>query len=236
MADEHPPGPRPPLDPGQARRIADEAGARVAVLVEGWSDQAAVQALARRRGWDLAAGRVVVLPIGGITNLAAFIQALGPHLRLAGLCDGAEQGHAMHALQRCGLGTPQTRADLEALGFFVCDADLEDELVRALGTAGVEAVLAAQGELASFRRFQAQPAQRGREPAAQLRRFIGTRAGRKIRCGTLLTEAIALPRMPPPLDRVLAHALACARDPGWGRQATTPQVTRFSYPRAARRP
>lgn len=64
MADEAAPGPRPPLAPEQARRIADEAGARVAVLVEGWSDQAAVQALARRLGRDLAAGQVVVLPIG----------------------------------------------------------------------------------------------------------------------------------------------------------------------------
>lgn len=211
-ADEPAPGPRPPLDPGQARRRAETAGARVAVLVEGWSDQAAVQALAHRRGCDLAAERVVVLPIGGITNLPAFIQALSPRLRLAGLCDQAEEGYAMRALQRCGLGAPQTREDAEALGFFVCDADLEDELVRALGVAGVEAVLHAQGELESFRRFQAQPAQRGREAAAQLRRFIGTRAGRKIRCGSLLTEAMALPRIPRPLDRVLAHALACARD------------------------
>jgi hypothetical protein len=217
MTGERAPGPRPPLDPGQARRMAEEAGARVAILVEGWSDQAAVQALARRRGCDLAAERVVVLPIGGITNLAAFIQALGrqpgsPHaaLRLAGLCDAAEAAYAMRTLARCGLGHPSTRAGLEGLGFFVCDADLEDELVRALGTAGVEALLHAQGELESFRRFQAQPAQRGRDAAAQLRRFIGTRAGRKIRYGALLTEAIEPTRLPRALDALLAHALAGA--------------------------
>lgn len=217
MADERAFGPRPPLDPGQARRIAHDAGARAAVLVEGWSDQAAVETLARRRGCDLAAARIVVLPIGGITNLGTFIQALGPPtssgpgpgqgrgLRLAGLCDLAEEPYAMRVLQRCGLGTPLNRADTEALGFFVCDADLEDELIRALGTAGAEAVLQAEGELESFRRFQAQPAQRGRDLAPQLRRFMGTRAGRKIRYGTLLTEAIDLPRIPRALDRVLAH-------------------------------
>jgi hypothetical protein len=113
----------------------------------------------------------------------------------------------MRVLQRGGLRTPLNRADTEALGFFVCDADLEDELIRALGMAGAEAVLRAEGELESFRRFQAQPAQRGRELAPQLRRFMGTRAGRKIRYGTLLTDAIDLPRIPRALDRVLTHAL-----------------------------
>ena len=211
-------GPRPPLDPSQARRAAREAGARAAVLVEGWSDQAAVHALARRRACDLAAERIMVLPIGGITNLAAFIRALapvatpsGPGLRLAGLCDRAEEAFAMRALERCGLGTQLTRTSTETLGFFVCDADLEDELIRALGTTGAEAVLQAQGELESFRRFQAQPAQRGRPLPAQLRRFMGTRAGRKIRYGTLLTEAVDLPRMPRALDLVLAHVLTSAR-------------------------
>jgi hypothetical protein len=44
----------------------------------------------------------------------------------------------------------------------VCVKDLEDELIRALGSAGVEEVLAAQGELETFRNFQNQPAWRGR--------------------------------------------------------------------------
>lgn len=99
-ADDRAFGPRPPLDPGQARRIAHDAGARAAVLVEGWSDQAAVETLARRRGCDLAAERIVVLPIGGITNLPSFIQVLNaeqgsssPGLRLAGLCDLAEEAY-----------------------------------------------------------------------------------------------------------------------------------------------
>jgi hypothetical protein len=39
---------------------------------------------------------------------------------------------------------------------------------------------------------------------AQLRRFIGTRSGRKIRYGRLLVEALDLAEVPRPLDRVLA--------------------------------
>lgn len=77
----------------------------------------------------------------------------------------------------------------------------------ALGTSAVEAVVEAQGELNSFRRFQEQPAQRGRALGAQLHRFMGTRARRKIRYGSLLVEAIDdLVQAPRALERVIAHA------------------------------
>jgi len=38
-----------------------------------------------------------------------------------------------------------------------------------------------------------------------LRRFLGTRAGRKVRYGTLLVDALDLDRVPGALDGVLAH-------------------------------
>lgn len=126
-------------------------------------------------------------------------------MRLAGLCDAAEEGDLRRGLERAGLGRDLTRSDMEALGFWVCVADLEDELIRALGVDAVEHVVAAQGELRPFRIFQQQPAQRDRTPEAQLRRFMGTRAGRKIRYGRLLVEALDLDEVPRPLDRVLAH-------------------------------
>ena len=88
----------------------------------------------------------------------------------------------------------------------MCDADLEDELIRALGAPAVERLLAVQGELESFRRFQDQPAHRAREGHAQLRRFMGTRARRKIRYGALLTNALDLRCVPRALDAVLAQA------------------------------
>jgi hypothetical protein len=207
--EEPAPGPRPPLVPATARELALDAHARAVILVEGWSDQAAIDTLARRRGWDLRTEGILTLPIGGVTNLGAFIEALGPSgldLRLAGLCDAAEEDYARRTLERAGLGTDLTRAGLEARGFFICEADLEDELIRALGTPAVEAVLKAQGELHSFRRFQEQPAQRGRSLNAQLHRFMGTRGGRKVRYGSLLTDAIDLAHVPRALELVIAHA------------------------------
>lgn len=207
--DPLPPGPRPPPSPLAASAALGHAGARAAILVEGWSDQAAVETLARRRGLDLQARGIGVVPIGGITNLGKFIDALGPQglgLRLGGLCDAAEASYLLQTLHRTGLaGDGQDAETMEALGFFVCSADLEDELIRALGSAAVEQVLAREGELNSFRRFQEQPAQRGRDPQAQLRRFMGTRARRKVRFGRLLVEALSLECVPRPLDLVLGH-------------------------------
>ena len=209
MNPERVPGPRPPLSTAAACELVAAAHAVAAVLVEGWSDAAALDALARRRGRDLRAERIVIVPIGGVTNINRFAQALGPHgvgVRLSGLCDVAELPQVRRGLVRAGIGATPALPDTEALGFFVCDADLEDELIRAVGTAGVERVLDAEGELASFRRFQAQPAQRGRSVDAQLHRFLGTRAGRKIRYGALLVDALALDRVPRALDLALAHA------------------------------
>jgi hypothetical protein len=182
-----------------------DARAHAAILVEGWSDQAALEALARRRGRDLRAEGIVVVPIGGATNVERFVQALGPHglrVRLAGLCDVAELRHVRRGLERAGV---TASAGTEDHGFYACDADLEDELIRALGTAAVERVLDAAGELVSFRRFQDQPAQRGRDLHAQLRRFLGTRSGRKVRYGALLVDALELDRVPRALDLALAH-------------------------------
>ena len=52
-------GPRPPLTTEAARKMVVRSGAIVAILVEGWSDQAALEALAHRRGLNLAAERIV---------------------------------------------------------------------------------------------------------------------------------------------------------------------------------
>ena len=201
-------GPRPPLTADDACRLAADAQARAAILVEGWSDQAAALTLAQRRARDLRAEGIVVVPIGGVTNLGHFIDALGARglgVALAGLYDAGEERHVLRSLERCGLGAVLTREAAQSLGFFVCEADLEDELIRALGTAAVERVIEAEGELASFRRFQAQPFQQAQDHHAQLRRFMGTRAGRKVRYGTLLVAALAEDQVPRPLDLVLAH-------------------------------
>lgn len=176
--------------------------------MEGVSDQRALEALARRRGRNLDAERVSILPMGGATNIGHFLRRLGapgPDLRLAGLCDAGEAGDFRRGLQQAGLGSPLTHAEMERLGFYVCVADLEDELVRALGVPAVERVIDAAGELEAFRTFQKQPAWRGRAGTEQLRRFLGTHAGRKIQTASLLVDALDLDRVPLPLDGVLAH-------------------------------
>ena len=94
---------------------------------------------------------------------------------------------------------------MERLGFYVCVADLEDELIRALGPASVEAVLDCQGDLRSFRTLQKQPSWRGQRIERQLRRFMGSGARRKIRYARFLVDALDLTQVPRPLDGVLAH-------------------------------
>ena len=170
---------------------------RAVVLVEGVSDRGAVEALARRRGRDLAAEGVAVVPMGGYGNLPRFLERYAG-LKLAGLYDAGEERHFRRALA-CA-----DRAELEARGFYACERDLEDELTRAVGPVGMEAVLAAQGELRSFRTYQRQPAHRDRPLDEQLHGFMWNR---KQVYGVLLVQAVDLDRVPPPLDRVLAHVL-----------------------------
>jgi hypothetical protein len=175
------------------------------VLVEGVSDQLAVEALAARRGRDLDAEGVSVVPIGGAQSIGRFLDGLTPGDRVAGLCDAGEEDDFRRALERFGLGSELTRTGMERLGFYVCEADLEDELIRALGARAVEDVVAAEGELRSFRTLQKQPEWRGRPAEQQLRRFMGSGGSRKIRYARLLVEALDLANVPRPLDDVLAH-------------------------------
>ncbi|WP_405827722.1 MULTISPECIES: TOPRIM nucleotidyl transferase/hydrolase domain-containing protein [unclassified Streptomyces] len=183
---------------GPASDLAVRLGVRTAVLLEGPSDLAAVETLAARRGRDLAAEGVCVVQMGGAMSVARYADLLGPPglgLRLAGLCDAGEQGFFDRGL---------TRARAPRRGIFVCVADLEDELIRALGTPRVEEVVEAEGDLRAWQTFVRQPAQHGRSRQQQLRRFLGTKKGRKIRYGHLLVEALDLDEVPAPLDDLLA--------------------------------
>ncbi len=217
------------------RDLAARLSVRVAVLLEGPSDAAAVDALAARRGRDLAAEGVCVLPIGGAMSVGRYARLLGPTgaglgLRLTGLCDERERGYYARALALSGAprrgaaadapdtpGTPEAgpapeagsrpqvrTAATPAQTFFVCSADLEDELIRALGPARVTELVGAEGEVRALEIFLRQPAQRGRTPQQQLRRFLGTKKGRKIHYGRVLVEALDPDRVPAPLDDLFA--------------------------------
>ncbi len=181
---------------------------RAIVLVEGISDQVALETLAARRGRDLGGEGISVVPIGGAQAIGRFLTRFGPersNARLAGLCDAGEEDVFRHSLERAGFGSDLTRLEMERLGFHVCVADLEDGLIRALGSASVEAVLESQGDLGSFRTFQKQLAWRGQSVEGQLRRFMGSADRRKIRYARLLVAALDPAQVPRPLDGVLAH-------------------------------
>jgi hypothetical protein len=190
----------------EAARIADDV--RAVVLVEGLSDRVAVEALALRHGRDLAAEGVSVVPIGGAQAIRRALDLYGPpglDLALAGLCDVGEERSYRRGLEHAGLGSDLTRGAMERLGFYVCEADLEDELIRALGAEAAEGVVEAQGDIGPFRTLQKQPEWRGRPLHDQLRRFFGSGGRRKIRYARYLVEALDLDGVLWPLDGVLRH-------------------------------
>jgi hypothetical protein len=168
---------------------------RGVVLVEGTSDRRAVETLARRRGRDLEAEDIAVVPMGGYGNLPRVVKQYRD-VQLAGLYDVGEERHFLRALG-C-----DDRDGLERIGFYACTVDLEDELTRAVGPAGMERVLTEQGELRAFRTYQKQLAHRDRPLEEQLHGFMWNR---KQRYAVLLVEALDLERIPRPLDRVLTR-------------------------------
>ena len=161
------------------------------MLVEGTSDRVALETLAQRRGRDLAAEGVAVEAIGGAQ---AIHRALARHdgAKLVGLVDAGEADGFRRALEHV----------------FVCDPDLEAELIRALGAEEVEGVAEANGDLAAFRTLQKQPAWRDQPIEEQLRRFLGSGGSRKIRYARLLVEALEPDAAPRPLGLVLDRAVS----------------------------
>src|SRR5438270_925849 len=73
-----------------AEHAVARAEARAVILVEGISDRSALETLASRRGRDLAAEGVVVVPIGGAQAIGRYLDLYGPQglgLTLPGLHD-----------------------------------------------------------------------------------------------------------------------------------------------------
>jgi hypothetical protein len=155
------------------------------IFVEGESDRVALEVLSLRMDATLPP----IIVVGGASGARRAAEEL-PGERIIGLVDANE------------------RAQFERVvdDVFVCDPDLEGEFVRALGVESVERIIQEQGELASFRRLQNQPAQRGQSTESQLARFFGGRSGNKSRYARLLAEAVPLERMPPPLEALIRLA------------------------------
>jgi hypothetical protein len=184
---------------GAVGKALEHDSVSAVVLVEGISDRGAVEALAARHGRDLAAEGVSVLPMGGAQAIGRFLNHYGPaglDVRLAGLCDAGEERQVRRAFERAGL---------DQLAVFVCNTDLEDELIRALGAERVLQVVEAEGDLRAFRTLQNEPAWRRRAVEAQLHRFMGSGGRRKTRYAPLFVRTLELREIPRPLEGLLAH-------------------------------
>ncbi len=155
------------------------------ILVEGTSDRIALETLARRRGLD----RPAIVVLGGAHAVGNHARRAPRGVELVGLCDAREERVFRRAVARV----------------HVCNPDLEGELIRALGPERVLQIIDAEGERASFRTLQRQPAQRRRPLEAQLLRFLAGRAGNKERYARLLVEALDLDRAPAALDAALGR-------------------------------
>ena len=180
----------------------------VHVLVEGRSDAVVVGHLLRRHGL----GSVPVVVMDGVTNIERTLTrlaAVSPGLEVCGLYDRAEERFVRRSLARRGHAAAASAAgvrdDLGRAGFFACDADLEDELIRSLGPHAVVDALGELGEVPAFRTFQNQPEWRGRRLAEQLHRFAGSGSGRKERLAAALAQRLTADSTPAPLARLVRY-------------------------------
>lgn len=175
------------------------------VLVEGESDAAVVRVVLAARATEAE-----VRPMGGVTNLARHLDDLGgPGPAVLALVDAGEVRYAAGALRRHGVRA-ETTEELTWHGVFVCDRDLEDVLIGALGPAVVCEVLAGMAELAGFRTFAQMPQWRDRPVADQLHRFAGAGSGRKARLAARLAERLDPWALPAPMDALVQAVEAAA--------------------------
>jgi hypothetical protein len=175
------------------------------VLLEGRSDVAAVRVVAAARGLAEGAHGYRLVDMGGVTNVQRYLAAARARpvpVRVVGMCDAGEAAVVLRAL---GLDDP---AELAGHGFSVCDADLEDELIRACGPDRVLDVLDRLSLRARFTTFCNQPAWRGRPLESQLHRFAGIASGRKALLAAALAAALEPDQVPAPLRRVLDRVAA----------------------------
>lgn len=181
--------------------------ARAIILVEGISDQIAIETLARGHGRDLAAEGVLVFPTGGSCSLRRYLAefaAAEPRPILAGLFDRDALPLLNRALAAAGLDAPESVTGLAALGFHISTRDLEDELIRAIGPARLAALIEAEGEGGALATLGKQAEWRDRSAGDLLHRFLRSKASRSLRYARLIVEALDEDRIPAPLSAVLA--------------------------------
>lgn len=179
---------------------------RTIILVEGPTDELALTLAAQRLGRDLQAEDVSVNQMNGAHGIGRFLRQLAgeqPRVKLAGLYDDGEEEVIRAALERTGYGEHLDRRRLEALGFFACTVDLEDELIRAAGESQLSTLIELAGDEQPWRTFRIQHAWHGRPMDQQFHRFIRSVSERNSRYIRAIVETIDLSRLPRPLRLLL---------------------------------
>ncbi len=176
-------------------------------LLEGASDVAAVRVLTEARGLVEGRDGFRLVDMEGVTNIRRHLATLtngGRGHRVIGMCDVGEVRFVATALEAA---RPEMGAagDLAAHGFYVCDRDLEDELIRGVGTSTTVRLLEDLGLGGRFATFQRQPGWSDRPMHEQLRRFCGTASGRKSLLAGALAAALTPGRVPRPLAGPVAE-------------------------------
>jgi ABC-type cobalamin/Fe3+-siderophores transport system ATPase subunit len=177
--------------------------ARAAILVEGQSDKYALEAVAAKKKRNLDADGVTIVAMRGAGGIGTFLSLLGPDglkLKLAGLCDAGDETKWAKALGQHGMGAKLDRAAMSAIGFEVCDADLEEVLIAAAGEKTCLAIIDAQGDKTDFQTFAQQPTQKSKSTVQQLHDFLHSR---NITYAPLLVDAIDPTKLPGALERVI---------------------------------
>ena len=190
-------GPAAATEPRQASLVAVES-ARCIVLVEGVTDQIAVDRVAARRGVGLNGPEVVVAPMGGAHAVATFLAAIDERSRrpdvVVGLCDDREAHVFRSAFARWRWPSGHVH---------VCRPDLEAELIRALTPIRFLELIEREGDLGSFRTLQRQGVWRDRPIEEQLHRFLRAGARRGHVYVGAMVDALVDDEIPAPLDAVV---------------------------------
>jgi Overcoming lysogenization defect protein-like, TOPRIM domain len=188
-------------------RQGQYSGVPTVVLVEGVTDELALTVAAQRSGRNLSAEGVSVVPMNGAHAFGRFLRQLlveETETNVAGLYDHGEEEVIRAALEGAGYA-PIDRGELEAIGFFACVVDLEDELIRAFGEGNLWRLIELEGDRQPWHTFRKQHAWRGRPVDQQFRRFIRSVSPRNSRYVRALVETIDPSQLPRPLRLLLDY-------------------------------
>ena len=176
--------------------------AETVILLEGHSDLLAIRVLARALDVDLDARGISLLSLDGAGSVVHYLSLFGPAglgLTLRGLCDADHEETWRTRLQDAGIEVTD-RAAMNAVGFQVADADLEEELIGALGTQRVSELIEKENADQAFANFTQQGAIARLSLAEQQHDFLHKQS---VRWAPVLADDLSVEDIPQPIRDLL---------------------------------